>query len=239
MKIILYGQWRTGTNPLIDIFTDMGFYNFEEYYSRTGIAHPDLVHPRKDAREESNLYLHSLLKQRQVDNCIIKINFQHTTMPTYSVENMFDVKMVLYRKDFLQTAISQLVAEDRRSWINYGFQIPYKKSIDLTEIEKRLIGILTDIDIFVKSIDIAKINQVVNYEEDLVPYIKIVGSRHRVSANYQIENIQEIREWYNNSELFEKFGKLITYFDTLKSKINTVEFSEFVETIKKALNENK
>ena len=242
MNILVYGNWRTGTNLLIDIFMNMGFFDFNEYYSLTGAGKLYALSADAWAVKESNDYLLTMLAPPRDRLSILKVNFPHVRFPSSEVLSKFDTKILIYRADFLQTVLSRIVAEDRLSWHNIGGvgQPPYSKSIDINTVSVGIMSLHRQTEKFMDNRHSLNINHVVNYESDLIPYIKLNGSRHYPSDNYSILNLEEIEDWYENSPLKKTSTTFKEHFDDLKIKTNTNTFTEFVETIKnKALNENK
>lgn len=233
MNTLIYGNWRTGSNLLLGIFFDMGFFDFREYYTLTGIMN----NPTQDRINDTNRYLSSLLDQTRT-NSVIKIAFSQRLAVTDKVLNRFDTKIVLYRRNILQSAISRIVAIERKSFINDRdvAQPHLSKRIEIVEISRTLNKILFENNTFIAECMPEEISHVVNYETDLVPYFQHNPTLYRPSDNYTIVNRDELTEWYNQSDYAKHFDLINSYYDNLKSKVNTTDFSDYIDSIKQKVN---
>ena len=91
---------------------------------------------------------------------------------------------------------------------------------------------------FTYSVNSKTISYVVNYETDLMPYIKINGSNHQPSNNYTVTNYEEILDWWSTATIRPQLEEAISHFHHLRSTINHQPFHQYIQTLKdKASNE--
>lgn len=230
MNVMIYGNWRTGTNLLLGIFEDLNFFSFAEYYTTTGT----MDNPTEIRLGNSNKYLVSLILQLKNHNCVIKVPFAQRKAVNDRISNIFETKIVIYRKNILQSAISRIIALKRKSFVHTDdlIQTEFNDRIEIDELSSVLNKILSENNLFINNLTHQKINHVVNYEDDLVPYFKYNRTIYKKSDNYTITNHDELIEWYNQSDYTKHFNLVNSYYDNLKSTVNTADFSDYINSIK-------
>ena len=122
--------------------------------------------------------------------------FPHTDMVDTQTFKCFDFNFLIHRVDFKQVIISKIIAENRQSWTNDGQshqpKFDYVISTDLFDS-----NIESFIDVYRNYLDLkTRIDCVVDYDVDLVPYIKDNPSYLLKSDNYTVRNMDEIGETY-------------------------------------------
>jgi hypothetical protein len=232
-RILITANWRTGSNLLVSIFTDRGYYEFNEWYSLTGIYItknlPGLPH-EVSILDTSNKYLENLVTQ--LSNVTLKLNMMFFELPNQKVLDLFDTKILLYRSNFYKMILSRYVAEHRLHWGSIDIneiQPLYHERIDPVKFLDFINQDLTIHENYIKKYDSSNIDYVVNYEDDLLPYIKHNPSKMIPSNNYFIQNESELKNLV--SQYQSRIERIVDFFREQKMNKNKIQFSEYIKFI--------
>lgn len=217
--VLVYGIWRTGTNLLMSIFREHGYLDLNEFYSK-------LVDDER-ILEIVNFKLSNILCQKNLQKCTVKLLLHHVHHMDDLNKNFFTRKFLVYRRDIFSSIISKIIAENRSNWYRSTYEPEQPEFFaDISketflEYAEEYIFILTN---FVKS-GYAKIDvdYVINYEEDLIPYVENNPTDSLPSINYNVNNKQELRELFEY--IYSSEVKMINdFFDRIRIETNQVEF---------------
>jgi hypothetical protein len=169
----------------------------------------------------------------------MKINYPHIKLPNSLIFDHFKHKIVLYRTDIFQSAVSRIVAEKRKSWVvdnKSQIQLEFNEKISMTDM-KRMIGIIVLENQTLRNYyDTSLTNFVVNYETDLVPYVNANEISMFPSNNYIVQNYDDLKQEIITDRHFLEHQMIINeYFTKLKS-VNTKSFSDYLIELKENLN---
>lgn len=233
-KILIFAYWRTGSNLLTSIFTQRGYFDFNEFYSLTGIH--QMMKFRNEGQsnnllEHSNSYLVNLINQ--TSGCTLKINYPHIEAMNKQVFDRFSHRILLWRSDFYAMSVSKVVAEHRRHWQTTDpefIQPEFRSEIDPIKFEKSLLSDMASIQKYIDNqYNPNDVDFVVNYERDLIPYIKQNPSAMIPSNNYTVLNEDELKRVYSKYE--SAFTRFNDFFEQQRTIKNTREFSNYIEMI--------
>ncbi len=229
-KVAVYGYWRSGTNLLLSLFETMGFTNFEEFYEILAInkSNTQLLIDRHNA------YLVARMNQWKNNKSIIKIMLTHTQYVSDPVKEICTDNVFIFRRNVFNLVTSKIIAETRKSWLafNKHMQPLFDQPIDAELFKKELDLVLRDFTQFSKTYKNLNINYVVEYEKDLVPYVKRnpESTAHTESSNYVVQNKDELSDIYIN-QYSDEFNRVFASFDYLKMKTNKFDFDTFLKTL--------
>lgn len=220
--IAVFCYWRTGSNLLGDFMISNGFTNHSEFFSdvvapicENKLLPPELI---KFQIEKANQYYKGTLLEHQANlKTIVKFIHPHTKYVSKEVFGAISTKILLYRENFFNLILSKFVASSRNSWARTiwnpdqpEFNGIYPESMFIEDAK-------TVLDHFMEFVNSHEYtyDYVVNYENDLVPFVKERGANFLVSAGYNITNIMDIQSLY--SEKFEdKFNLIVEFFRNIR-----------------------
>lgn len=217
--VLVYGMWRTGTNLLMSIFKKYGYLDLNEFFS--------LLSDNEEKIAILNSKLFDILCQDNLNKCTVKLILYQTNYIDDTNKNMFSKKFLVYRRDIFSSIISKVLAETRLNWYRSTYQPEQPKFFG--EISKETLMDYADPYIFMLMNFIksghSKINfdYIINYEDDLIPYVAKNPTDSLPSSNYTITNLQELRELFDYSFCAE-VKQINEFFDNLRKETNTVEF---------------
>lgn len=215
--VLVYGEWRTGTNLLLSMFRKRGYLDLNEFYSC--ISDVDVINEK----------LLDILCQKVLTKCTVKVMFPQIDHVEPNITDMFTKKILVYRRDIFSTIISRIVAETRKSWYRSTYipeQPEFNKKIAKQEFVAVANSVISDYVTFINE-GYSKINidHVVNYEDDLVPYTKQNPTDSLPTGNYTIDNLEELRKFFE--ETYSKKVLMINqFFDTVRQETNKQELDK-------------
>lgn len=221
--VLVYGEWRTGTNLLISIFKKQGYLDLNDFYSRL-TDDPQQV-------EIVNDKLFGILCQEVLNKCAMKVMLPQIKFVTDKNNAFFTKRVLLYRRDIFSSIISRVIAEARQSWYRstvrpeqpeFNDMITEQNFLDVAE------NVLTHYQTFI-STGRQKIilDHVVNYEDDLVPFVNNNPTDCLPTANYTVSNLDELKYLFDTKYSTE-VHIINQFFDNLRKETNKVDFEQFI-----------
>jgi len=221
--VLVYGEWRTGTNLLMSIFKKQGYLDLNDFYSRLD-DNPQQV-------EIVNDKLFGILCQEVLNKCAMKVMLPQIEFVTDKNNAFFTKRVLLYRRDIFSSIISRVIAETRLSWYRatarpeqpeFNNMITEQNFLDVAE------NVLTHYKTFISTgRHKIKLDHVVNYEDDLVPFTNNNPTDCLPTANYIVSNLDELKYLFDSKYSVEA-DDINQFFDTLRKKTNKVDFEQFI-----------
>ena len=215
--VLVYGEWRTGTNLLLSMFRGRGYLDLNEFYSC--INDVDVINEK----------LLDILLQKVLEKCTVKVMFPQIQYVDPKIDEMFTRKILVYRRDIFSTIISRIVAESRRSWYRSTYvpeQPEFNKNISNQQFTAMSNSVVSDYITFInEGYSKIQIDHVVNYEDDLVPYANQNPTDSLPTGNYTIDNLEELRKFFEQN-YSNKVRMINQFFDSVRQEINKHEFDK-------------
>lgn len=219
--VLVYGEWRTGTNLLLSMFRSRGYFDLNEFYSR--------FEPRQ--AEILNDKLFDILCQKVLSKCTMKVMLSQIGVVADKNNDFFTKRVLVYRRDIFSSIISRVVAESRQSWYRSTYA-PEQPQFNGTVTEYNFLQVAEDvISHYQTFISTGRheitLDHVVNYEDDLVPFASNNPTDSLPTANYTVSNLEQLKTLFDTKHS-NNVRNINQFFDTLKKETNKVDFEQFI-----------
>jgi hypothetical protein len=221
--VLVYGEWRTGTNLLLSMFKKQGYLDLNEYYSQLS-DYPELI-------ELINNKLYSILCQRVLTKCTMKVMLSQIGVVADRNTDFFTKRVLIYRRDIFSSIISRVIAKSRHNWYRTTYE-PEQPQFNDIITEQNFLQTADDTirryQTFI-SRDRHKItlDHVVNYEDDLVPFASNNPTDSLPSANYTVTNLENLKTLFDAKYSAEVYD-INQFFDNLRKETNKIDFEQFI-----------
>jgi hypothetical protein len=221
--VLVYGEWRTGTNLLLSMFRSRGYLDLNEFYSQL-TEEPRMV-------EIVNNKLFDILCQKVLDKCTLKVMLPQIGIVADKNSDFFTKRVLVYRRDIFSSIISRVVAESRQSWYRSTYapkQPQFNGIITKQNFLQVAEDVITHYQTFISTNrHEITLDHVVNYEDDLVPFASNNPTDSLPTANYVVSNLEQLKTLFDAKYSVEVY-KINQFFDTLRKETNTVDFKQFI-----------
>ena len=221
--VLVYGEWRTGTNLLVSMFKKQGYLDLYEYYSHLTDT------PRQV--EIVNDKLFGILCQEVLNKCVMKVMLPQIKFVADKNTALFTKRVLLYRRDIFSSIISKVIAEARLSWYR-STHLPEQPEFNRIITEKDFLYVAeTTLRHYRTFISTGwhkiTLDHVVNYEDDLVPFANNNPTDSLPTANYTVSNLEQLKTLF-----YAKYSAEVhiinQFFDNLRKETNKVDFEQFI-----------
>ncbi len=234
-NIIIYSYWRTGSNLLASIFQVYhNYFYLNDWHvpiiqrpADAGLIAPGGLVPYSNI---TNDYLYTLLST-DYNHTVLKVNLPHIEYIDTKIKSQVMHNLFLYRSNFFEVGISKCVAEKRKIWAarhDDPTELVFSGRIDPALFREEITRLVDAFRSFLNKIP--RVNYVVNYETDLVPYIRENPTYFKKIPTYDISNIDELTSLFEN-EFSSQVNTLVNTMDMLRGSINRVPFAEKIKQI--------
>jgi hypothetical protein len=222
--VLVYGEWRTGTNLLLSMFKRRGYLDLNDCFSRLDEENPRLV-------GVVNEKLFAILCQDVLKKCTMKVMLSQIGVVADKNNDLFTKRVLIYRRDIFSSIISRVVAETRLNWYRSTYEpeqpefndnIPEEKFLQVAQ--KVLLHYQTFIT---KGRQQITLDHVVNYEDDLVPFANNNPTDSLPTANYTVCNLEELKTLFV-AKYSDEVHNINQFFDNLKKETNKTDFEHFI-----------
>ena len=221
--VLVYGEWRTGTNLLVSMFKKQGYLDLNEYYSRL------TDNPRQV--EIVNDKLFGILCQEVLNKCVMKVMLPQIKFVADKNTALFTKRVLLYRRDIFSSIISKVIAKSRHNWYRTTYEPEQPQFNDIITEQNFLQTANNTIRRYQTFIsrDRHKIalDHVVNYEDDLVPFVSINPTESLPSANYTVTNLENLKTLFD-AKYSAEVSDINQFFDNLRKETNKIDFEHFI-----------
>jgi hypothetical protein len=219
--VLVYGEWRTGTNLLLSLFRKRGYLDLNEFYSRWAESRLELVNDK----------LFDILCQEVLNKCAMKVLLSQIGVVADKNNNFFTKRVLIYRRDIFSSIISRAVAETRLSWYRSTYAPEQPQFNDIID-EKKFLWVAEDaISHYKTFISTGRhqitLDHVINYEDDLVPFADKNPTDSLPTANYTVTNLEQLKNLFDTKYSAEVHN-INQFFDTLRKETNKTDFENFI-----------
>lgn len=221
--VLVYGEWRTGTNLLLSMFKYRGYLDLNEVFSRLE-DYPHLV-------EDANDKLYAIISQEVLNKCTMKVMLSQIGIVADKNNDFFTKRILVYRRDIFSSIISRVIAETRLSWYRSIYE-PEQPEFNHSITEERFFHVAEDVishyQTFISN-DRHKItlDHVVNYEDDLVPFANKNPTDSLPTDNYTVSNLEQLKTLFD-AKYLDEVGSINQFFDALRKETNKIDFAQLI-----------
>jgi|688.fasta_scaffold146477_3 hypothetical protein len=219
--VLVYGEWRTGTNLLLSMFRQRGYLDLNEFYSR--------FEPRQ--AEILNDKLYDILCQEVLKKCTMKVMLSQIGVVADKNTDFFTKRVLVYRRDIFSSIISRVVAETRLSWYRSTYA-PEQPEFNSILTVYNFLQVAEDVISHYKTFISTgrheiSLDYVVNYEDDLVPVASNNPTDSLPTANYTVRNLEQLKTLFDAKYSYD-VSNINQFFDNLRKETNKGDFEQFI-----------
>lgn len=222
--VLVYGEWRTGTNLLMSMFRSRGYLDLNEFYSEWAEESSQKV-------EIVNKKLYSILCQQVLTKCTMKVMLPQIEFVTDEINAFFAKRVLVYRRDIFSSIISRVIAANRLNWYRSTYAPEQPQFDNIITQRNFLLAVEDTMFRYREFISSGRhkitLDHVINYEDDLVPFASNNPTDSLPSTNYTVRNLEELKTLFDGKYSVE-VQKINEYFDTLRKETNKVDFEQFI-----------
>lgn len=223
--VLVYGEWRTGTNLLLSMFRSRGYLDLNEFYS-------EWAEESSQKAEIVNKKLYSILCQQVLTKCTMKVMLPQIELVTDENTAFFTKRVLLYRRDIFSTIISRVIADVRLNWYR-TIHLPEQPEFNGIITEQNFLevaeNVLSHYQTFIHTgRHKITLDHVVNYEDDLVPFANNNPTDSLPTANYIVSNLEQLKTVFDTKYSSQVYD-INQFFDTLRKETNKVDFEQFIK----------
>lgn len=238
INVLLYSQWRSGSNLFCSIFVEkLNYYYLDDYFSQLSfdkilgdISLDENIRAlvKSSHNYVLNDYLKQIINKLGIYNTLLKVMPTDLCMIDYELLRYFPVKIFLYRKNIFELIVSFAVAKTTNAFWYIKELEPFNGKIDETLFRKLCYNVLENYKLLFKYNP--HVDYTFEYEQDLLPYIKENPTTFKKQSAYTIHNKDNLNEIY--VDVFNCKQKDIDEYVFLKRRENPMTLDTLIHSLK-------